>query len=451
MFVQQPPGSVEHSRAVDLDDRILEDYMRSNPNARVIQRPDGKVVAIEDPQSHTRGALGLSGPPPPHGVPVVRGFAYDSGGGPAGYEPNDRQLPPPPALPAIREPPQPHESRLANNRSPVYHSGSESIRHSQSHSHLPHSQSHSHSHSSHRSRGSRHDLDPLQVEQGRLDTLPPAHGHVPGRHSRSSSLSGEGPVEPRSRRHDIHELTHQHGPVIPHARAEIPAPNMPTSPQSAHSPTHGRSHNHQRVGPGVHLHRPQDRDPELTRQLLREREKEKERDREREIEYHQRRAAEEEELRSLVPWPRDDGQLTGPGMSRARSRSDTPASGGGGGAVGPSRPDSGQSYERERERERDRHSYAAPRITNLLSHPRDTYYDPRDDRMGHAVSHSRTYPSEYAPSMESGPRKRSRHDMEIDDDDRHHQHSHQQMRSPSRSGGSADSYGMLLMTHFFGD
>lgn len=72
MFVQQPQLPQEQSRAVDLDDRILEDYLRSNPNARVIQRPDGKVVAIEDPAAHARGALGLSGPPPPHGVPIVR-------------------------------------------------------------------------------------------------------------------------------------------------------------------------------------------------------------------------------------------------------------------------------------------------------------------------------------------------------------------------------------------
>lgn len=84
------------------------------------------------------------------------------------------------------------------------------------------------------------------------------------------------------RRHNIHELTNQHGSTLPHGRTEVPAPNLPPSPPP-HSPTHGRSHHHQRIGPGVHLHRQQKRDPEVTRQLMREREKEKERDHEREL------------------------------------------------------------------------------------------------------------------------------------------------------------------------
>ena len=186
----------------------------------------------------------------------------------------------------------------------------------------------------------------------------------------------------------------------------------------------------------MHLHRQQERDPEVTRQLLLEREREKEREREREIEYHERRVREEEELRQLMPlpsWREEQPSLSGPGVSRDRSRSDTPASGGAAsGGGGSSRPDSSQSHERERR------SYAAPRVANLLSDPRESYYDSRDERVGHAVSHSRSYPPEYGPESS---RKRSRHDMEIDDD-----HRGGEIRSPleaaggSRSGGPTESY-----------
>lgn len=432
VFVQQQPqhpGLVEPVRTIDADQRSIEEYQRNHPNARVILGPDGRVVAIEDPSVRPRDALGLSGPPPPHSIPIVRGTEP----GP-GYE-TSRQ---PPPVPVIREPQQPPQESLnvVHDRSPIYHPAEpSSTRQSVSSSH--HGQSHSHSPRHSRGSFSRHDNDTVSADHGRLDTLPPTHAHG---HSRSSSLSGEGQVEQRSRRHDIHELAGQHGHSnIHHPRVEIPVSNLPPSPTAMTSPTHGRLHNHQRMGPGMHLHRPQDRDPELTRQLLAEREREKEREREREIEYLERRAREEEELSQLMPlpsWTREEQpSLSGPGVSRDRSRSDTPASGGAasGGGGGTSRPDSSQSHERERR------SYAAPRVANLLSDPRDSYYNSRDDRVGHAVSHSRSYPPEYG--SESSSRKRARHDMEIDDDHRGGEiRSSLEPTGGSRSMGSVDSY-----------
>lgn len=168
-----------------------------------------------------------------------------------------------------------------------------------------------------------------------------------------------------------------------------------------------------------------------------EREAEREREREREIAMRERLAQEEEEYRALGYIPQDV-PLTGPGMSRARSRSDTPGSNGGSGAS--SHPDSGHSYERERERER--RSYAAPRVANLLSNPRESYHDSRDERMGPSVSHSRSYHSEYNPAVDS--RKRSRHDMEIDEErgaDRHSpRDTHGQGRYMGSAAGPSDHY-----------
>ena len=66
-------------------------------------------------------------------------------------------------------------------------------------------------------------------------------------------------------------------------------------PRPPLSPNQGRIHNHQRMGPGVHLHRQQVRDPEVQRQLEREREAERAADEAR----RQRELEEEAEIREL--------------------------------------------------------------------------------------------------------------------------------------------------------
>lgn len=190
------------------------------------------------------------------------------------------------------------------------------------------------------------------------------------------------------------------------------------------SPTQGRIHNHQRMGPGVHLHRQQERDPEVTRQLLREREAEREREREREIALRERLAAEEEDLRLTTMWARErehpaaaaraEVQAAG---ERDRSRSDSPGS----------RPSSGQSQSYER---------ARPRVANLLAPEGEYYEQPREERIpaSSSASNTRGYPSEGSvASAVSESRKRSHYDMEADDD-------HSGGRSPlGREGPAAVS------------
>ena len=48
IFHAQPPVPPEHARVIDPNDRELSEYIRNHPTARIIQGPDGRVVAIED-------------------------------------------------------------------------------------------------------------------------------------------------------------------------------------------------------------------------------------------------------------------------------------------------------------------------------------------------------------------------------------------------------------------
>ena len=50
MYAQQPSGPPDSSHSVDPHDQALQEYLRINPNLRMIQGRDGRVVAIEDPR-----------------------------------------------------------------------------------------------------------------------------------------------------------------------------------------------------------------------------------------------------------------------------------------------------------------------------------------------------------------------------------------------------------------
>ena len=286
MFAHQAQGQPEPARLAPDDRQALDEYLRNNPNARVIEDHDGRVIAIEDGSGGRGSALGITGPPPPRGIPVVPAYRHE----PAPEYASERHL-------ASQPRDVPVDVQASNANAAALH-GSTS-------GHLA---------TTHRSRSSssRHEIEPFAAEPPRLDTFPPSQ-HV---HSRSSSLSGEGQADGRGRRLEPLETTSH-----PHQHSQIPAPNLPPSPQHGQSPTHGRLHNHQRIGPGVHLHRNKDRDPEETQRLLLEREKERERDREREVMLQERLQREEEELRSAMqswaPPPAEYGAGTSSKIGRA--------------------------------------------------------------------------------------------------------------------------------------
>ncbi|KIP12762.1 hypothetical protein PHLGIDRAFT_32669 [Phlebiopsis gigantea 11061_1 CR5-6] len=391
MFAQQPPGQPEPARLAPDDRLALDEYLRSNPNARVIEDHDGRVIAIEDGTGGRGSALGITGPPPPRGIPVVPAYRPE----PATEYASERHL-----VSQVHD--VPGDVQASNSSVAALH-GSTS----------------GHLSTTHRSRSSssRHELDAYGAEPTRLDTFPPSQ-HV---HSRSSSLSGEGQVDARSRRLEPLDTT-----AHPHQHSQVPAPNLPPSPQLGQSPTQGRLHNHQRIGPGVHLHRNKDRDPEETQRLLLEREKERERDREREVLLQERLLREEEELRSAmqhwVPPPE-----YGAGTSSTRSRADSPRSHSDSEDSAP-----GDAYRTvpawaPREAyDREAHpAHGAPRYRE----PEGYYERDRDDRV--PVSSARgAYPAEYRASE---ARKRSRHDMEVEVD-------RAVERDPPRAGGAADVY-----------
>jgi hypothetical protein len=211
-------------------------------------------------------------------------------------------------------------------------------------------------------------------------------------------MSGEAQADLPPRHEPNHPLDHGH--------ASAANPNVLPSHQLKHSAAysgHGH-HGHQRIGPGIYLDRqPHDQDPDERRQLLKEREIEREREREREVMLRQRLAREEEEIRALA---QTDAAAT---HGAGRSRSDTPGS--------------GESYERDAPPRMH-----APRVTSLLNEPED-YYDRREDRV--SGPGARGYASgEYRGGPEPS-RKRSRHDMEVDDERA------SELRSPV---GAADSY-----------
>ncbi|KAH9948417.1 hypothetical protein B0H21DRAFT_244516 [Amylocystis lapponica] len=375
----------EHARMIDPNDHAIAEYMRARPNARLVQGPDGRVIAVEDTPPVV-GPGGVNVVQPPHGIPLVHSFRHDSG---PGFDPN-RQLPPlPPMIPMIH----PQEGSAA--MSPINDHHGHSYGPPQPHLH-PHPQSHSNS--SHHSRASsaRPDLDAMQGGASRLDGLPPAHAAL----GRSPTMPGETPGE-RSRRLDVHELTHPHGHQLPHPHIQIPVQNMPASPPPVHSPTStrsssgpGRIHNHQRVGPGANINR--ERDPEHEWELKRERELERERDREREQQLRYRTQAMEDQEEGTA-W---EAPLVGPGVSHGASRSNTPSSGpGNGGSRVPSRPASDEAYERERDGAR---SYAP----NVLGLERESGHDEHNHRLSGPTT--RVPPAETSAE----PRKRSRADME---------------------------------------
>lgn len=336
--------------------------MRQHPNARVIQGSDGRIIEVEDGSSRP-GALGLMGPNEASGYRREPGPRFD----------NDRPPPPPPhggPVPQIREP-QPERVDLPPD------------------AHRPSRSSSAYS-NHHRSRSSTARQDMEVQGDTRMDTLPPAHVVL----SRSASIP-EGVAEPRRR--------HEHLP------APLTMDRVERSPSQSpvHSPTHNRSlHNHQRIGPGVHLHRQQDRDPEERAKLLAERMREEEREKEREVQLRERlalEALEEEELRNGGAWPQEEAYSGG--HARVRSRSDTPVPSGivRESSRPPADPYRGHPHPHYRERE--------------------PYYEQRDDRLS---VNARGYAPEYRDA-----RKRSRQEMEVDDD--------QEMRPPlerTRSAGS---------------
>lgn len=366
MFHQQPPLPPEHSRFIEPNDPAILEYVRTRPDARVVVGPDGRVVAIEDILPHPPPGQEARPVQPPHGIPLVYGFRHDSG---PGYDP-ERQMPPmPPMIPVI--PANAEGSRDVAAPINDHHSGAYMAAHA--HGHV-HPQSHPHGGSSHHSRSNsaRPDLDSLNSRIEAVPQAPPVHG-------RSPPMAGAEVHSDRSRRHDIHELTHAHGHSLPHPHVQIPVQNMPTSPHS-HSPastrgsdrSSGRIHNHQRVGPGANIHRERDLTKEEVERIeyAREMERLEEQERERQLAYRQRLEAEEMEEEARLAYMRDNGRVA-PATAHGDSRSGSPTSGpGNGGSRVPSRPDSSQSVQYDAER-------ARPRVSNLLGIEREPAYDER--------------------------------------------------------------------------
>ncbi|KAI0796937.1 hypothetical protein C8Q75DRAFT_218013 [Abortiporus biennis] len=274
-----PPGQLnEPGRLLpDPNDHALIEYMRTHPNARLVQAPDGRVVAIEDTQPLDPRGLAINPiQNPPHGIPLVHGYRHESG---PGFEPN-RQLPPlnsshASGLPASYE----HSAELSpHNHSSHHHSAPPWPA---EHSNNNHRSQSSTSNSHHRHSSSRTDLEHIQGGE-RGEGLPPP----------SSSHRDQEQGETRGRRHETHELGHshlQHSQARPHIQVSAPSEHSlshsPSSP-SLLSPTSARAqrsiHNHQRVGPGAHINT--ERDPDYQRELLRRRELERDEEQKRERE-----------------------------------------------------------------------------------------------------------------------------------------------------------------------
>ncbi|KAI0772138.1 hypothetical protein BD413DRAFT_548652 [Trametes elegans] len=398
IFHPQPPAPSEHARVVDPNDREVTEYMRAHPNARLITGPDGRVVAIEDtPAVDPRGTAVPSGPPPPHGVPLVHGFRHDSG---PGYDPARQLPPPPPMIPLLQHgqdapPPdipapndhQAHGYPYAQFRPPPPH------------------QSHSHSSSSHQSRSSsvRPDLDTVGGGSSRVD-IPSGTYSV---HSRSPNIPTEPQTEHRSRRHEVQELPQPVAHQPPHPHVQIPQQNFPPSP--AVSPVShdriaaSRIHNHQRIGPGAHIHREPEHNWELQQKLQYERELEREREEQRAIELRRRLALEEEEEAAL--WAQEEARARAHALSRSGSPGPVPRAGGSRDA---SRPTSGQAQDHDR----PPRAYA-PHVPNLLGIERDSAYN-EDERSLGSSSRERTLAAEGPQGSGVESRKRSRDEMEID-------------------------------------
>ncbi|KAJ2967824.1 hypothetical protein NUW54_g13396 [Trametes sanguinea] len=216
--------------------------------------------------------------------------------------------------------------------------------------------SHSHSSSSHQSRSSsaRPDLEPI-AGNSHVDS----HGGPYPGHSRS-------PIVPDPQGHQL-----------PHQHIHVPQQNRPTSPPLVSPTGHGRDgriHNHQRIGPGAHIHRERntERDRELQQQLQYERELEREREEQRAIELRHRLAMEEQEEEAL--WAQEEARVRARALSRSRSPGSVPRTGE---SRGTSRPASGQAQEHDR----IQRPYA-PHVSNLLGIERDPGFNDDDRGVG---------------------------------------------------------------------
>ncbi len=235
--------------------------------------------------------------------------------------------------------------------------------------------------------------------------MEPSGGPYPV-HSRSPNIPGDHPVEHRSRRHDLHEHVHPHGHQLPHPHIQIPQQNLPASPPmvsptAQHRGSSSRLHNHQRIGPGAHIHRERDpeRDWELQQQLEYDRALEREREAQRAVELRRRLALEEQEEEAL--WAEEEARARARAMSRSGSPGSTARASGSRDA---SLPAPSQAHEYER-------APRAPHMSNLLGIDRDPAFKD-DERNG---PRDRMPTSEAVQASLTDSRKRSRDEMEVDD------------------------------------
>ncbi|KAL1946481.1 hypothetical protein VTO73DRAFT_14585 [Trametes versicolor] len=397
VFHPQPPVPPEHARVIDPNDREVAEYLHAHPSARLITGPDGRVVAIEDtPTVDARGVAVPSGPPPPHGVPLVHGFRHDSG---PGYDPARQLPPPPPMVPLLHTQEAPHEPAPPNDHPQAHGYPYAQTRPPPSH------KSNSHSSSSHQSRSSsaRPDLDTAGGNP-RIDASSGSYSV----HSRSPNVPGEPQAGHRTRRHEAQDHPHSHVQQLPPPPIQIPQQNDSSSPPmvspSAHSHS-SRLHNHQRIGPGAHIHRERDeRDWEIQRELEYQRELEREREEQRAIELRRRLEIEEREEEAL--WAQEEARVRARALSRSGSPGPMPRNGG---SRDVSRPTSGQAHDPER----PSRAYA-PHVSNLLGIERDPRFNGDEHSLGPSSrdgAHSADGPA--GSGLES--RRRSRDEMEIDD------------------------------------
>ena len=215
-------------------------------------------------------------------------------------------------------------------------------------------------------------------------------------------------MEHRSRRHDLHEHVHPHGQQLPHPHIQIPQQNLPpssppmVSPTTSHRGSSSRIHNHQRIGPGAHIHRERDpeRDWEIQQQLEYDRALEREREAQRAVELRHRMALEEQEEEAL--WAEQEARARARGMSRSGSPGSTVRPSGSRDASLPAPP---QAHEYERA------PRATTHVSNLLGIERDPAFK-EDERNG---PRDRMPMSEAAHGSPVESRKRSRDEMEVDD------------------------------------
>ncbi|TFK68190.1 hypothetical protein BDN72DRAFT_858580 [Pluteus cervinus] len=296
-------------------DHPMHDYGRVHSS--VVQSPDVRPVSGLDTP------IGPGVAPSPHSLSAMHSPRRV---GSAGYEP--RHLPPPSQLPPVQQ-----------------YDGSRGHSHSHSHASPPLHHAHPASHERSHSYSSRRGQPPSQPypaqghpQQPYPDNLPPG---APLSHSPALS------ERERSRHHDVHDLR---------------PPQMSPHP-SSDSRSSGRTHNHQRMGPGTYISRddPYDRgrDPERDRDWDRSRDVGRGHPMHSPPPVHRSRDYHDPPQHSVSSRSREDAYYhdvpASSGYPRI-SRSGTPGSGSGsnsgvGVADVPSRPDSRAQYsEHERTR-----------------------------------------------------------------------------------------------------